>query len=198
MTTTLPAARAQFIDAQGRPTPPFYRFLQNLKRVQEGDASDDDMAQLEQDIKTIALALGSPTGDVADIPPISSGYPTLRVTAPFRLSGLLQNGFAILSWLGTTTDVPEGENLYFTDARAQSAAVDNAITPGVTNKAPSEDAVAKALAKVASGVPYYVPAGDTFTVPLNQQALFSDPITIDGDLVVNGRLIDVPPPPILS
>ncbi|HXD22639.1 MAG TPA: hypothetical protein VN613_04715, partial [Gemmatimonadaceae bacterium] len=55
---------------------------------------------------------------------------------------------------GTTTDgIPEGStNLYFTAGRAQTAAVENAINSGTTNKAPSEDAVFTALAgKQASG-----------------------------------------------
>jgi hypothetical protein len=37
-------------------------------------------------------------------------------------------------------------------------------------------------------VPYYIAAGDTFTVPLYKQALFSDTIEVDGILVILGRL----------
>ncbi len=40
----------------------------------------------------------------------------------------------------------EGTKQYFTDARAKTAVVDNAITGGVTDKAPSQDAVNTALA----------------------------------------------------
>jgi hypothetical protein len=40
-------------------------------------------------------------------------------------------------------------------------------------------------------VPYYIPVDDTFTVPLYRQALFSEPIEVDGALVVNGLLIGV-------
>jgi hypothetical protein len=40
-------------------------------------------------------------------------------------------------------------------------------------------------------VPYYIAVGDTFTVPLYRQALFSEPIEVDGALVVNGLLIGV-------
>lgn len=46
----------------------------------------------------------------------------------------------------TTTDIPEGTNLYFTDAAAQAATISQVITNGVTTKAPSEDAVFDALA----------------------------------------------------
>jgi hypothetical protein len=50
----------------------------------------------------------------------------------------------------TTSDVAQGTNLYFTDALAQSAVVTQVITNGVTNKAPSEDAVFDALAGKAN------------------------------------------------
>lgn len=41
------------------------------------------------------------------------------------------------------------------------------------------------------GVPYFIASTDTFTVPTNYQALFTMPIDIEGDLVVNGYLIEV-------
>lgn len=48
---------------------------------------------------------------------------------------------------GTTDDVPEGAiNKYFTDARAQTAVIATTIVDGVTNRAPSSDAVFDALA----------------------------------------------------
>ncbi|HLA65032.1 MAG TPA: hypothetical protein VK600_00455 [Candidatus Saccharimonadales bacterium] len=43
----------------------------------------------------------------------------------------------------------------------------------------------------SSEVPYYIPAGVTYTVALYQQALFADPIEADGALVVLGELIGV-------
>lgn len=46
----------------------------------------------------------------------------------------------------TTSDIEEGSNLYFTDARAQQASVEDAIQDGVTAKAPSQNAVFDALA----------------------------------------------------
>lgn len=46
----------------------------------------------------------------------------------------------------TTTDIAEGTNLYFTDARAKAAAVVDAIVDGVTDVAPSQNAVFDALA----------------------------------------------------
>ena len=46
----------------------------------------------------------------------------------------------------TTTNINEGTNLYYTDARAKTAAVGDAITDAVTDKAPSQNAVFDALA----------------------------------------------------
>lgn len=40
-------------------------------------------------------------------------------------------------------------------------------------------------------VPYYIAAGDIFTVPLYKQALFAEAIEADGALVVNGLLMGV-------
>lgn len=42
-----------------------------------------------------------------------------------------------------------------------------------------------------STVPFYISVGETFTVNANRQALFAVPITVDGDLVVDGLLIQV-------
>ncbi len=50
----------------------------------------------------------------------------------------------------TTSDLPEGSNEYFTDARAKTAVVDDAISNGVTDKAPSQNAVFDALATKAN------------------------------------------------
>ena len=63
----------------------------------------------------------------------------------------------------TTTNIAEGTSLYYTDARAKTAAVGDAITDAVTDKAPSQNAVFDALALKSatshnhSGV--YEPAG---------------------------------------
>lgn len=40
-------------------------------------------------------------------------------------------------------------------------------------------------------VPFYIPLGDTFTVALNCQGLFTLPITVDGTLVIDGILVEV-------
>ena len=40
-------------------------------------------------------------------------------------------------------------------------------------------------------VPFFISTGDTFRVNTNRQALYSVPIDIEGDLVVDGLLIQV-------
>lgn len=48
--------------------------------------------------------------------------------------------------------------------------------------------VAWGTSGAAAMVPYYIPVDTTFTVPLYRQALFYEPIEVDGALVVNGLL----------
>jgi len=63
-----------------------------------------------------------------------------------------------LTWLNSrsTTDLPEGSNLYFTDARARAAAVSDAAYAGswnaVTNIAPSKNAVYDKIESLVTGV----------------------------------------------
>lgn len=72
-------------------------------------------------------------------------------------------------------NISEGStNLYFTNARAQSATIAQAITSGVTDKAPSEDVVFNALALKLSSV-----QGDTTPV-------------LGGDLDINSKALKGP------
>ena len=45
----------------------------------------------------------------------------------------------------SSTDIPEGTNLYFIDARARTAVITQVITNGVLDRSPSEDAIYDAL-----------------------------------------------------
>lgn len=40
-------------------------------------------------------------------------------------------------------------------------------------------------------VPTYIADGETFTVPANTQALYRLPITVDGELIVDGNLVEI-------
>lgn len=42
-----------------------------------------------------------------------------------------------------------------------------------------------------SFVPTHIAAGETFTVPVNKQALYALPIVVDGTLVIDGTLVEV-------
>ena len=46
-----------------------------------------------------------------------------------------------------------------------------------------------------STTPYFIPSSETFTNNTNRQNLFYEPITVEGELVVNGELLDVSPLP---
>lgn len=85
---------------------------------------------------------GAPTFDLATVADAGGG--SLQKTA-FDAYGRKTGTSA-----ATTTDLPEGSNLYFTDARARTAAVADTITDAVTNIAPSQNAVFDALALKAA------------------------------------------------
>jgi hypothetical protein len=86
--TSLPAARAAFIDQNGRPTPEFYRFLETLATAQAGSVSPDE-------ITAINAQLAELQAEIAALP--SAEIPRLQVTYPILSQGLLQNGFAKLA-----------------------------------------------------------------------------------------------------
>lgn len=86
--TSLPAARAAFIDPSGRPTPQFYRFLETLTTAQAGNVSPDE-------ITAINAQLAELQAEIAALP--SAEIPKLQVTYPILSQGLLQNGFAKLA-----------------------------------------------------------------------------------------------------
>jgi hypothetical protein len=97
----------------------------------------------------------------------------------------------------TTDYLPEGRsNLYYTGTRVY-AKVKTIIQAG-DNIALEWDDEAQTVTISAtggySGVPYFIPAGDTFTVPDNIQALFHLPIDLEDEtasIVVDGALVEV-------
>ncbi|MEK6626205.1 MAG: hypothetical protein AABY86_14640, partial [Bdellovibrionota bacterium] len=73
-----------------------------------------------------------------------------------------------------TTVVTEGTNLYYTDARARTAAVADSIADAITNIAPSQNAVFDALALKADSsalTNYVLKAGDTMSGSLSGPGL---------------------------
>jgi|GEM_PF-3574717 len=47
------------------------------------------------------------------------------------------------------------------------------------------------LAKKAARTPRVIPGGETYVVPGNTQVLFAEEIDIEGDLVIDGDLLEV-------
>jgi hypothetical protein len=122
MTAKLPGARADLIPGKGPMAQEFYRYFLELGRQQSGSANAADVSALVAQLNALAAEV--------DALPHGTGFPTLRVNAPLTSAGLLQNGFALLGWNGTTDDVPEGDdNLYFTNARADARIAAHATFP---------------------------------------------------------------------
>lgn len=112
------------------------------------------VAPLDGDLKIPSTYLPSYVDDVEEYADLASFpvtgetgkiYIALDTNRQYRWSG--STYIEIVASPGTTDEVPEGvTNLYFTDARARTAVVDDAIVDGITNKAPSQNAVFDALA----------------------------------------------------
>ena len=99
--------------------------------------------------------------------------------------------------IGTSDDVLEGQyNLYFTGKRAQDAVGSILVDSSTINFTYDPDAhtiKADAILPPPTFVPYLVPAGTIFVVPLNAQALWTIPIELQGDagLEIDGALVEV-------
>jgi len=106
-------------------------------------------------------------------PPSAAG---LNTEIQFNNLGVL-GASANLTWDGTA--LTAATNTYPTN---QGTAGDVLTTDG---------AGTASWATPVTGVPYLIATGDTYLVPLYYQVLFSFPITIDGTLTVDGKLIEV-------
>lgn len=117
MTVLLPNNQKPVVDASGKPTAPFSRWMRD---VSAGSSSTADAS-------------------VEELPDSGIGSAMVKLTrdAYGRIAGMQP---------ATTTDLIEGGSLYFTDARAQAAVVIDSIADADTNHAPSRNAVFDALA----------------------------------------------------
>jgi hypothetical protein len=106
----------------------------------DGKVPSAQLPSYVDDVVEVATFAALPvTGETGKI------YVTLDTNYSYRWSG--STYVFIGRPIVNTDELAEGTtNLYFTDGRAQSAVVTQVITDGVTNKAPSEDAVFDALA----------------------------------------------------
>lgn len=94
----------------------------------------------------------------------------------------------------TTDELDEGQyNRYFTDQRAQDA-VGGILIDSPTVSFTYDPAAHTIRADAAAAfVPYLVPDGTVFVVPINAQALWTIPIELEGDagLEIDGALVEV-------
>jgi len=155
MANLIPGARAELIRGAGPAAPEFYRFFQALAQAQLGSASAADLTAINAQLAALQ--------DEIDALPEGSGYPTLRITPPLTMQGLLQNGFALLGWDGTTDDVPEGTtNLYYTDARADARIAAHDTFPFF-----AADGSAAYIALTSDlKLPFFAGNGDAANIPL--------------------------------
>lgn len=69
------------------------------------------------------------------------------------------------------------------------------LTQGARTVAPTWYRFLAALARNGSSdggaAPYFIPAGEVYTVPVNKQVLFAEDINVEGGLVVDGHLLEV-------
>lgn len=104
--------------------------------------AQDAVGAILADSATVSLAYVSGASIAATLNDLTDTN-----TGTFKLITRDTKGRVSGSADGTTDDVPEGgDNLYFTDARAQAAVVVSGITDGDTDHSPSGDAVHDALA----------------------------------------------------
>lgn len=112
MTLPLPRAQSAYVDATGRPTTEFYKWLQSVER----DSGGSDPA-LALAIRQIAEKLGSPDGSVAGIPNVYPGLSEdtsiVGIGGQIQVSGTLASGEAIIG-LASVPDSGAGELLAIT------------------------------------------------------------------------------------
>jgi hypothetical protein len=149
----------------------YWNTASNLARVYDGSAWHDVLqADLQQTITnkdydggnaSATRRLTLPKGTFSQVNALPRKAGNLYFVTDGGGTIYFDNGTSLIAGLGTTvdsvngqigvvilttSDIAEGSNLYFTDARAKSAAVQDAIVDAVTDIAPSQNAVFDALA----------------------------------------------------
>lgn len=160
---TIPRANAP-IAGQEAPTIQWYNYLRGI-----GASTADSNAALLADITIISDKLGSPDGTPENIPP-----------------------------LGNITDISGTQSVTVSGANIKQLALVNDVTVALSNQYyGSNGSGTKGWfdfpAPPPQGVPYFIPDTTSYTVPVNIQALWTIPITLDGSamLIVNGILAEV-------
>lgn len=92
-----------------------------------------------------SVPIGSGADTVSQVAFAANTFPARASTGNLVAKAITDQALTLLATT-STTNLPEGTNLYFTDARAQAAVVTSSITNGDTTHSPSGDAVFDALA----------------------------------------------------
>lgn len=102
----------------------------------------------------------------------------------------------------TANSLTANGNVSFTGSNVSLGNIANLkITGGSANQVLSTDGSGNltfidpegGVGNVAAIMPFYIATASSYTVPANFQGLFAEPIVVDGDLEVDGLLIDVNP-----
>lgn len=92
-----------------------------------------------------AVPIGTGADTLSQVAFAANTFPARASTGDLEAKTITDNALTLLATT-TTTNLPEGTNLYFTDARARTAVITATITNGDTTHSPSGDAVFDALA----------------------------------------------------
>lgn len=92
-----------------------------------------------------ALPIGTGADTLSQVTFAANTFPARASTGNLVAKAITDQGLTLLGTT-TTTSLPEGINLYFTDTRARTAVITSSITNGDTTHSPSGDAVFDALA----------------------------------------------------
>lgn len=92
-----------------------------------------------------ALPIGTGADTVSQVSFAANTFPARASTGDLVAKPITDQALTLLATT-STTNLPEGTNLYFTDARARTAVIAATITNGDTTHSPSGDAVFDALA----------------------------------------------------
>lgn len=158
---SLPGQHSDLVDGKNKATPWFRRWFERV------DAK----------LITVETAAASATAAVAAIPaPVAS--PLIN-----GINGVDVTGSPTTGWTISAPAIV---------AQAQASTTLGLLMLADNDPGEQWPALTAQVAPVASSqTPYFIPAGEVFTVAANKQVLYSRPIETDGELVIDGHLEEV-------
>jgi hypothetical protein len=170
-----PTYQEPVVDSQRLTTIPWRNWFESLNTLLEAGLISD--AQLAKAVLNIVQALGS-TDNTADTI-INVAATDIIGEPPVQVTGDMRNGWHVRLPAGFGIQHPL--NTPFSLGLTEPEFPWPQTSPGNASGSSGTD----------SQVPFYIPPGENFTVAENKQALYVMPIEIDGDLVVDGFLVEV-------